>query len=91
MSSSTRTAALPSRSTPDQAARRSTLPSAWRRLGQNVGFLGRLSTDPLGTQLLHMLEDEGVNTDWTRHRAPPTTLSIVGLSADGIAVYAFYG
>jgi fructokinase len=61
------------------------------RLGQRVGFFGGLSTDLLGARLLRVLEDEGVDTDWTVRRARPTTLSIVGLGIDGAPVYAFYG
>ncbi len=61
------------------------------RLGQPVAFFGALSTGFLGQRLERALRDEGVSTACTQHVAAPTTLSLVGLDAQGVPSYAFYG
>ncbi|MEM9012768.1 MAG: carbohydrate kinase [Pseudomonadota bacterium] len=61
------------------------------RLGERVGLLTGLSTDPLGRRLYAALAREGVAADYLLERAEPTTLSLVDLSADGVPAYAFYG
>ena len=61
------------------------------RLGQPVAFFGALSTGFLGQRLERALRDEGVSTACAQHVAAPTTLSLVGLDAQGVPSYAFYG
>ncbi len=61
------------------------------RLGQPVAFFGALSTGFLGQRLERALREEGVSTACTQHVAAPTTLSLVGLDAQGVPSYAFYG
>ncbi len=61
------------------------------RLGQPVGFFGGVSTGFLGQRLLRALQEEGVDTSCTPRSAAPTTLSLVGLDAQGVPSYAFYG
>ncbi len=61
------------------------------RLAQPVSFFAALSTGFLGQRLQRALRDEGVNTDAVAHLDAPTTLGLVGLDADGVASYAFYG
>jgi fructokinase len=61
------------------------------RLAQPVAFLGALSTGFLGDRLLRALSDEGVSTACVQRVAAPTTLGLVGLNAEGVPDYAFYG
>jgi len=61
------------------------------RLGQPVHFFGAIGRGFLGERLLHALRDEGVGTTAVRRVAAPTTLGLVGLDAQGVADYAFYG
>lgn len=61
------------------------------RLGQRVGFLGGISRDFLGEQLMRTLEREGVDTRAVWRSDAPTTLSLLGLDAAGVASYAFHG
>jgi fructokinase len=61
------------------------------RLGQPVSFFGAVSTGFLGQCLQRSLQKEGVGLDCLHHTAAPTTLSLVGLNADGVPSYAFYG
>jgi fructokinase len=61
------------------------------RLAQPVAFLGGVSTGFLGDRLMQALAEEGVNTATTHRLAAPTTISLVGLDAQGVASYAFYG
>jgi fructokinase len=61
------------------------------RLAQPVAFLGGVSSGFLGERLMQALQQEGVNTVCTTRMAAPTTLSLVGLDAQGVANYAFYG
>lgn len=61
------------------------------RLAQPVAFLGALSRGFLGERLLRALRDEGVDTAATTRVDAPTTLGLVGLDAQGVASYAFYG
>ncbi len=61
------------------------------RLGQRVGFLGGISRDFLGEQLMRTLEREGVDTRAVCRSDAPTTLSLLGLDAAGVASYAFHG
>lgn len=58
------------------------------RLGGVVGYLGALSTDSFGVQLLAALEADGV-THLGPRSAAPTTLAMVTLEA-GLPDYRFY-
>ncbi len=60
------------------------------RLAQPVAFFGALSTGFLGDRLLQALQDEAVDTGCTLRLAAPTTLSLVGLDAQGVPSYSFY-
>jgi fructokinase len=61
------------------------------RLGRPVGLLTGLSSDLLGQRLRLMLEHEGVSTAFAVRTDRPTTISLVGLDADGVPAYQFYG
>lgn len=60
------------------------------RLGQPTGFFAKVSTDPLGQNLLAHLEAEQVDTGLCVRTAAPTTLAIVALDAQGVPAYSFY-
>ncbi|MET0199610.1 carbohydrate kinase [Rhodococcus sp. 15-649-1-2] len=60
------------------------------RLGTNVSFLSRVSTDAFGEQILGSLRDAGVDTTWVQRGAEPTTLAMTTLADDGSAQYSFY-
>jgi fructokinase len=61
------------------------------RLDQAAGLLTGLSRDLLGQRLRRMLEIEGVSTAFAIPTERPTTISLVGLDADGVPAYQFYG
>jgi fructokinase len=61
------------------------------RLQQPVAFFGALSSGFLGQRLLRALHDEGVDTRALSRLDAPTTLGLVGLDAQGVPSYAFYG
>lgn len=61
------------------------------RLAQTVSFFGAVSTGFLGERLMRALQDEGVRTDSIQRVDAPTTLGLVGLTANGVPSYAFYG
>jgi fructokinase len=61
------------------------------RLAQPVAFFGGVSAGMLGERLMQSMRDEGVATDWVARPDSPTTLSLVGLGADGKPVYEFMG
>ena len=61
------------------------------RLGQPAALFAGLSQDFLGERLLRALEAEGVGTSAVQRIAAPTTLGLVGLDAQGVPSYAFYG
>lgn len=60
------------------------------RLGRETGFLGGVSTDVLGQQLVDHLIGEGVSGDYLVRKDNLTTLGMVGLAPDGSAQYSFY-
>lgn len=60
------------------------------RLGGDVVFLGRLSHDRFGRQLLHGLQESGVDTRLTVATDDPSTLALAELDPDGSAHYRFY-
>jgi fructokinase len=59
------------------------------RLGAASGLLTGLSTDLLGQRLAKVLENEGVSTAYAIPTDRPTTLSLVGLDAEGVPAYQF--
>jgi fructokinase len=61
------------------------------RLGQPVAFFSTLSRGFLGERLMRALAAEGVDTSAVQRSDAPTTLGLVGLDADGVPSYAFYG
>jgi len=61
------------------------------RLARPSAFLGAVSTDGFGERLMQALQEEGVDTALVRRTDAPTTLSIVGLDAQGVPRYAFHG
>ncbi|WP_028237855.1 carbohydrate kinase family protein [Stutzerimonas azotifigens] len=61
------------------------------RLGVPAALFTGLSTDPLGNQLLRVLQDEGVERRFLVRFDAPTTLATVGVGADGSPVYGFRG
>ena len=61
------------------------------RLGRQAALFTGLSTDFLGQRLAAALAADGVVTSFLLRKDVPTTLSLVGLAADGTPSYAFYG
>ena len=61
------------------------------RLGQPVGFFSAVSTGFAGERLMRALHAEGVDTRAVARLGAPTTLSLIGLDAQGVPSYAFYG
>ena len=61
------------------------------RLGQPAGFFSAISTGFAGERLMRALVAEGVDTGAVARNDAPTTLSLVGLDAQGVPSYAFYG
>jgi fructokinase len=61
------------------------------RLGLSVAYFGSISRDAYGAQLLAELDREGVDTRAVPRTDAPTTLSIVGVDADGSPTYTFQG
>ena len=61
------------------------------RLGQPSAFLSAISTGFAGERLMRALTGEGVDTSAVARLDAPTTLSLIGLDAQGVPSYAFYG
>ena len=61
------------------------------RLGQPVAFFSAVSRDFLGERLMRALEAEGVVTSAVQRNDAPTTLGLVGLDAQLVPSYSFYG
>jgi fructokinase len=61
------------------------------RMGQPVAFLGGISSGQLGERLAQALREEGVSLEAVHRSAAPTTISLIGLDAQGVPEYAFYG
>lgn len=59
------------------------------RLGGDVAFLGRLSTDRSGMALRAALAADGVDLRWVVATDDPTTEAIAELDAHGVASYRF--
>lgn len=60
------------------------------RLGADVAFQSRLSTDGFGRELVAALEREGIDTTWVQRGDEPTTLAVTTINPDGSASYTFY-
>lgn len=60
------------------------------RLRQPVAFLGRVSTDRLGTALGRILAADGVDLGTVVRTDDPTTLALAELDTGGAAKYRFY-
>jgi len=60
------------------------------RLGGEVGFVGTVSTDFFGDQLIGRLQANRVDTSMIHRLDQPTTLAFVKKSSTGSARYAFY-
>ena len=63
---------------------------ALARLGQDVTFLARISTDRFGRLLRINLEADGVAVDHVVETDDPTTLAVAELDTSGSATYHFY-
>jgi fructokinase len=61
------------------------------RLDRPAALFTGLSTDFLGRRLAAALAADGVDTGFLLRKDAPTTLSLVGLTVDGVPDYAFYG
>jgi fructokinase len=61
------------------------------RLAQPVSFFSAISRGFLGERLMSALAAEGVNTSAVQRNDAPTTLGLVGLDANRVPSYAFYG
>src|SRR6187200_1934802 len=62
---------------------------AMARLGADVAFLGRLSTDVAGQRLHGALADDGVVLDHAVPTDDRTTTAVATIDADGTASYRF--
>jgi fructokinase len=60
------------------------------RLGQPVGYLGRLSRDRFGQRLEALLAHDGVALASVVHTDEPTTLALAEVDGEGVARYRFY-
>jgi fructokinase len=60
------------------------------RLGLEVSFLARISTDRFGRRLAAELEADGVDLERAPLTDAPTTLAIAELDEDGTATYRFH-
>jgi fructokinase len=61
------------------------------RMGQSAGFFSAVSTGFAGERLMSALVAEGVDLRAVARTDLPTTLSLIGLDAQGVPSYAFYG
>ena len=61
------------------------------RLGQPAGFCGGIGSGFAGERLMRALTDEGIDATAVARIDAPTTLSLIGLDAQGVPSYAFYG
>ena len=61
------------------------------RLGQPVAFFSAVSRGFMGERLMRALQAEGVDTSAVQRNDAPTTLGLVGLDAQLVPSYSFYG
>src|SRR3977135_582161 len=73
------------------AARRSMRRWVWHGWVQRAAFFSAVSRGFLGERLMRALAAEGVNTSAVQRNDAPTTLGLVGLDANRVPSYAFYG
>jgi fructokinase len=60
------------------------------RLGSDVAFLGRISSDRFGSDARDRLAADGVRLEYVEATDEPTTLAVAELDASGAATYRFY-
>ena len=60
------------------------------RLGAEVIFQSRLSTDGFGNELVKHLENEGVDISYVQRGPEPTILAVTTIHEDRSATYTFY-
>jgi fructokinase len=60
------------------------------RLGAQVSFCSRISTDAFGRALVERLHEEKVDTGLLQRGPEPTTLAVTSIGPDGSAAYGFY-
>ncbi|MFF5972732.1 carbohydrate kinase [Streptomyces sp. NPDC012769] len=60
------------------------------RIGAEVSFCSRISTDAFGGVLVEGLRAAGVATDLVQRGPEPTTLAVASVGPDGSARYGFY-
>ncbi len=60
------------------------------RLGAEAGYLGGLSTDPLGSFLHDRLRGEGVDLSLAKRSGRPTPVALVTTTFDGQPLYTFH-
>ncbi|MGW2339251.1 carbohydrate kinase family protein [Streptomyces sp. NPDC001661] len=60
------------------------------RLGADVAFCSRVSTDAFGASLVDRLEKEGVAVGLVQRGPEPTTLAVAAVDETGSAGYTFY-
>jgi fructokinase len=63
---------------------------ALARLGVPTAFLGRLSKDVFGRELVDLLLSDGVNLDLASIGPESTTIAMVELDGEGLAEYKFF-
>ncbi len=61
------------------------------RLAQPVAFCGAVSTGFLGERVMRSLSDEGIDTSCVQRVAAPCSMCLIGLDAQGVPAYDFYG
>jgi len=59
------------------------------RLGVPTAFLGRLSNDAFGRQLIEALKSDGVSLELASIGPEPTTIAVADVDSDGLAEYQF--
>lgn len=62
---------------------------ALARLGVPTAFLGRLSNDSFGRQLIEALRSDGVSLQLASIGSEPTTIAVADVDSDGLAEYQF--
>ncbi|MFJ6695232.1 carbohydrate kinase [Streptomyces sp. NPDC091272] len=60
------------------------------RLGADVAFCSRISTDAFGASLVERLHEEKVSTALLQRGPEPTTLAVASIDPGGSAAYGFY-
>lgn len=61
------------------------------RLGQPVAFCSAVSTGFLGERVMRSLSDEGIDTSCVQRVVAPCSMCLIGLDAQGVPAYDFYG